>query len=1493
MRRKKVSVSRTIALLLAFALVFTGIMPAGRVQAANWVKYTNAYGKAGMTGRNAAMTDLLGSKSYKYVYLKNKTGRTTYSLPRKDYGTKRLRVNAPESDFINKATLKIIKIDALKNTWREYGKGNNILVDDPTINMAVSTNASVNKLYFRADNGTAKLNVYGTVNKLGFYGDDMDVKVKLDETSDVKRIQVSSPMNLVVSGGAENVVVNVSEKAAGTKIQSSVPVAVTTAAKIELSLKAGAEGSSVTKATAEVDLTVQNETTETVVITAKDSGEKQEVASGESVSPETEDKGETEETEKPEEGGNTGNNSGGSTGGGGWYPPSEPETAGEIVLDQSEVELSLEEKPTMPLTIKSLPSGCNTSEVVWSSSDTKVAAVEGGLVTALSNGEAWITAAVKGKSTSCHVVVTTREDKLLKAIEQGGVVTVTEDIANDLYAYYPGEGTLEIDFGDHVMAGSFSLTAPNAGQIILKDKGTGAEGAVIAGNLILNAPKAHVEQSVAVKGTVEVLEVAASTLKVNDETGKVEMKGAGKLELSEDLTEQPEVAISTTRNVTLAGKVGEVTVTSPYTEVTVADRTTVEKVTVASTETLAEDSVKLTGTGTGTGTIQQVEAKTSVAVQVPVTELIADAPVVLAEKVKVGNVKINSNTAAVTVATGASIQTVAVPSNVKTVKLKGKGQVETVDLTAHNEQPTITSETTEMMAETSFATKNAENVTYIANNQSATKKSKTVTDIKLNVQGEVKTEYLVGENLQIKDMTVTVTYSEGPTKTVPVTKSMVKGFDNKYTAASQNVTIVCEGKEVPYSEKLVTVKENAIQEIRVKNLPVKLKYKKGETLNPKGLNLLGVWANGKSNALPYTPNTPNGKEPAFTFGTDPANLLETLVLSEAGTITVYVGYAGQTTSFEVTVEEAGYTVAFVYPGETEIVTVAAGEKVARPAADPQMPELFFGGWHESEPDGAMNGAYDFNQPVNRNIVLHTHWFDDRGSEAANELQRSLLETVNGGTLLLDQKITLEGNINLFVPRGVTWKFTETGKFITTQRNNDGFHIQILGALDAGAGEKFEFTNQNEGGGYNYIIEAGGKLTEGDVTYVNKSTYFNDWSGKQQYNGVYYNHNVDGFFYYNVEGILDIQSAKGFQPEQKNINQVLGEIQVNGQKVWPGTLQTILNEAAVGDTVVLNWKEEIPKDGRFDVPSGKTLKIVEGGQLVFDGGNEFIVSGTLDTRAVKEPFVFTEIEERSSYLELAGLRYGLERAKWIAADATYTNMSYQVFVTYSPNGDGWWGDGWWVNGLLDISGVPDTYVPDMEKFKVQRGGLSVNGKPVQVESVNLDELRAELNKAQQAVDPADKTVLWDKECVIGSNEKLFIPEGVTLTLGRTAKLTFAYGTTMNVFGVFNTRNCNLIDQLFLPTANEQGYFFLQPQAEWRRADAVYRNETVNDGKDQALITYEQMPWGGDSSWFILGCVLNIVTEEGADVPYIDPDMFFIGENVPGAEVRLNGVKVLPK
>lgn len=144
-----------------------------------------------------------------------------------------------------------------------------------------------------------------------------------------------------------------------------------------------------------------------------------------------------------------------------YYDGSEPTDSVEsITLDKNTLTLSAGE--TAMLKAEIIPNSAVAS-ITWTSSNTSVAQVENGLVTAVSKGECTITASTGGKAAYCDVVVTASEedDPMKRAVHISGIKPKSKVYDGNPYSYI-GTAVLLDTSGNQVsgvsLTGSYSGT---------------------------------------------------------------------------------------------------------------------------------------------------------------------------------------------------------------------------------------------------------------------------------------------------------------------------------------------------------------------------------------------------------------------------------------------------------------------------------------------------------------------------------------------------------------------------------------------------------------------------------------------------------------------------------------------------------------------------------------------------------------------------------------------------------------------------------------------------------------------------------------------------------------------------------------------------------------------------------------------------------------------------------------------------------------------------
>jgi hypothetical protein len=162
-----------------------------------------------------------------------------------------------------------------------------------------------------------------------------------------------------------------------------------------------------------------------------------------------------------------------------------------------------------------------------------------------------------------------------------------------------------------------------------------------------------------------------------------------------------------------------------------------------------------------------------------------------------------------------------------------------------------------------------------------------------------KTEYTKGESLNLSELVITGTYSDGTTKAETVSLSNISGY-NADTTGQQSLTVTIGGKTATFT---VTVNEAALQSIAITSPPTKTVYTQGESLDLSGLAVIGNYSNGsyktetvsRSDISGYNANTIGqqtltitlgGQTATFVVTVNPATLQSIVVISPP-TKTVY------------------------------------------------------------------------------------------------------------------------------------------------------------------------------------------------------------------------------------------------------------------------------------------------------------------------------------------------------------------------------------------------------------------------------------------------------------------------------------------------------------------------------------------------------------------------------------------------------------------------------
>lgn len=162
-----------------------------------------------------------------------------------------------------------------------------------------------------------------------------------------------------------------------------------------------------------------------------------------------------------------------------------------------------------------------------------------------------------------------------------------------------------------------------------------------------------------------------------------------------------------------------------------------------------------------------------------------------------------------------------------------------------------------------------------------------------------KTNYYIGEKLDLTGMVVTGTYNNGSKKTLPITTANVTGFNSTRAVTGQVLTITYGGKSTTYKVNILNI---LLQSIAITKAATKLNYYVGEPLNLTGLVVTGTYSNGVKKALPITTANVTGFN-----SSKPAN-------AQVLTIT----YGGKTTTYKVNILPILVTDVVITGGDTVV-----------------------------------------------------------------------------------------------------------------------------------------------------------------------------------------------------------------------------------------------------------------------------------------------------------------------------------------------------------------------------------------------------------------------------------------------------------------------------------------------------------------------------------------------------------------------------------------------
>ncbi len=203
-------------------------------------------------------------------------------------------------------------------------------------------------------------------------------------------------------------------------------------------------------------------------------------------------------------------------------------------------------------------------------------------------------------------------------------------------------------------------------------------------------------------------------------------------------------------------------------------------------------------------------------------------------------------------------------------------------------------------------------------------KAKTIT--KLEVTTLPKTEYGIGEKINLDGGVLTVSYSNNLSEKVALSQAKVSGYD-PMKLGTQKLSVIYLQNETSFEVKVV---EKPAQSIAVTTLP-KVLYVEGDSFSAEGGIITITYDGGSKGESNLTNAKLSGFEP-----------------NKIGEQTIKVEYLGCETSYKVTVKElAYYNVTYKIDGEIygEVERVKLGSAIT-PREAPAKEGHTFSGWSE-------------------------------------------------------------------------------------------------------------------------------------------------------------------------------------------------------------------------------------------------------------------------------------------------------------------------------------------------------------------------------------------------------------------------------------------------------------------------------------------------------------------------------------------------------------------
>lgn len=655
-------------------------------------------------------------------------------------------------------------------------------------------------------------------------------------------------------------------------------------------------------------------------------------------------------------------------------------------------------------------------------------------------------------------------------------------------------------------------------------------------------------------------------------------------------------------------------------------------------------------------------------------------------------VKVAADHAELEVAENATVSNVVTEEEVTNLNIAGEGTVEKVDTTEKKVSAQLTIKFGDSLTVEIIIAVSKDGIEIEAKVEP---KVVTVSSIALNTES-VKTEYYVGEELDLTGLIATVTYSEGEPETVQITRGMVSGFDNQKTG-EQTLTVTYGGKTAVFT---VTVKEDAVSKLQLQlnaakagttvvlkeeiTIPANraLVIPKGVTLEAAGAGKIHIELAGCINVY----GTLKGEEDTAILFTEEYrydDIVFPLLLKSGAT------WVNGSATFKSTGDGLS-----LYNGEEDYWIIRNTLEIITSDGSFDLDKYTF----------ELDDRYGIPRLV---VNGKTYESDDAilSVTALGRLQLKLKAAEAQATVTTEEPVTVPNGKFLSVPKDVTLQVSETNP-LTVEL---GGSIVIFGTLEGEEGKNILFSEEGATDSFPIVMKNNATWKNGGITYENTDNNDGFPSVYDSACRTWLLRSTLKVTAEDAEGYIKTYKFY-FNAEEKAVL-VVNSTTYATQDALDKTLYTPLEyyqrklrNTASGSAITLKEELTIPEGEYLEIRAGVTLNVEGEGKLIIERGGLIKVHGTLNG-------------VEGTNIVFDGSMDGYSNSICLTSTADWNGTWINGTVTYRCEGetdnsfsnyDGLYEFWTFVGNTLNITG--DGYVYDEDKFHIEDGGcVKVNGQ----------------------------------------------------------------------------------------------------------------------------------------------------------------------------------------